>query len=362
MLTLLATLPLVLGLAAAGYLLIVYPSRPHVGSGHLVHFELPPDASPELLARRLEDAGLVDRSRLFAIYLRLVTRGKELREGELAMRDNLSPAEVARRVLVHGAAPVVVTLPEGENRFDIARRLEAQGVCDADDFVEVTERRSFLDAHDLSADSAEGYLFPDTYTLRQEMSAATVAGRMIQTFRRRMLLLLEHHAAGMAQLSQQLGFDLQDVVTLASIVEEEAAASEERPVIAGVFLNRLRSDTFRPRHRLQADPTVSYGCLREPTRAASCAGFDGRHITRAMLSDGSNRYNTYRHPGLPPGPVTNPGLESLEAVLESAHHDYLYFVARGQGRHSFSADLTSHNARVEEYLELSHPAQTDAGR
>ncbi|NOY94609.1 MAG: endolytic transglycosylase MltG [Deltaproteobacteria bacterium] len=359
--SLLAALPVVLGLTAAAYLLMVYPSQAHPGRGRLVRVEIPPQASPSVIARRLGRAGLVERPRLFAAYLRLFAANQALREGSIAMRDNLDPGAVARRLLVRGVSQVIVTVPEGDNRYQIARRLEAQGVCDAAAFVAVTERRSFLDKRELSADTAEGYLFPDTYTLRRRMPAGAVAARMIQNFRRRMMPLLERHARGMAQLSEQLGFGIDDVVRLASIVEEEAAVDEERRLIAGVFLNRLRSDSFRPLHRLQADPTVSYGCVREPERAPSCADFDGRHITRAMLRDGANRYNSYRHGGLPPGPISNPGLASLEAVLDAAQHDYLYFVARGHGRHSFSATLAAHNARVGEYLERQRAAQRDAG-
>ena len=138
------------------------------------------------------------------------------------------------------------------------------------------------------------------------------------------------------------------MITLASIVEAEAAVAAELPVIAGVFLNRLRDPEFRPK-RLQADPTVSYGCRLQPS-LPSCAGFDGRRITRAMLAGADNPYNTYRHEGLPPGPVGNPGLAAVEAVLAPAEHDYLYFVARGGGRHAFSATLEEHNRAVERYL------------
>jgi UPF0755 protein len=116
---------------------------------------------------------------------------------------------------------------------------------------------------------------------------------------------------------------------------------EERPVIAGVFLNRLRDPKWKPR-RLQADPTVAYGCAVLPSMPA-CQGFDGRRITRAMLLDASNPYNTYRLDGLPPGPIANPGLSSLRAVLVPAHHEYYYFVAVGGGRHRFSRSLEEHH-------------------
>src|SRR5690606_9189799 len=141
-------------------------------------------------------------------------------------------------------------------------------------------------------------------------------------FHRRFASLAEARAEALGRLSSELGFARHQVVILASIVEKEAAVDDERALIAGVFLNRLRSSTFRPLHRLQADPTVSYGCLAMP-EVPSCAGFGGR-ISRAMLEDAQNAYNTYRHGGLPPGPIANPGLASLEAVLVPAEHDYLF--------------------------------------
>jgi UPF0755 protein len=159
--------------------------------------------------------------------------------------------------------------------------------------------------------------------------------------------LFSDHAAALAALTRELGLDAHDVVTLASIVEKEAGVAEERPIIAGVFLNRLKDPKFTPR-RLQADPTVIYGCRAQPS-LPSCNAFDPKRpkISRAMLADGDNRYNTYRIEGLPPGPISNPGRAALAAVLDATRHDYLYFVAKGGGRHAFSATLDAHNAAVQ---------------
>jgi UPF0755 protein len=143
------------------------------------------------------------------------------------------------------------------------------------------------------------------------------------------------------RLSRELGFGLREIVILASIVEKEAHVPEELPIIAGVFLNRLRDPHFRPK-RLQADPTVAYGCLLQPA-LPSCAGFDGKRVTRIMTADPQNPYNTYRIEGLPPAPIANPGISALKAVLHPSEHGYLYFVARGDGRHTFSANLDAHN-------------------
>ena len=153
--------------------------------------------------------------------------------------------------------------------------------------------------------------------------------------------------AALAALHVELGFRTHEVLTLASIVEKEARLSSEQPIIAGVFLNRLRDPSFRPK-RLQADPTVTYGCLIVPG-LPSCAGASaGQAPTRTMLVDPANPYNTYRHEGLPPGPIANPGLSAIEAVIQPAPHDYLYFVAQRGGAHTFSRNLQDHNVAVDQ--------------
>jgi UPF0755 protein len=146
-------------------------------------------------------------------------------------------------------------------------------------------------------------------------------------------------------LTQEFGFGLNEVLTLASMVEKETARPEERALIASVFFNRLRDPAFSPRRMLQSDPTAVYGCLVEPSAAPSCADFRGR-VTPAMLRDPLNRYNTYRHPGLPPGPIANPGERAIEAVLAPAQTDYLFFVRNGPGSHSFSRTFEEHSRGV----------------
>ena len=335
------------------WLLLVYPRATPAAvidpadDGDVV-IELDDATTAGSLADQLARAGIVDESWLFAAYLRIIGAEGRLREGPVALRIGMTPVEILRRI-AEGYGPVFVRVivPEGFSRFDIAARLEHYGICAGDAFVAATENAELLADHDIAAASAEGYLFPDTYELRVGMPPKMVLARMVQNFRRRVLPLLEQHADGMARLRAELGFGLFEALTLASIVEKEAAVADERSVVAGVFLNRLRSPTFRPK-RLQADPTVSYGCRQAPQVSAACRDFDGRTITRAMLADRQNPYNTYRHDGLPPGPIANPGLSAIGSVLAPAEHDYLYFVARGDGRHRFSVSLHEHNRAVAE--------------
>lgn len=337
-----------LGTFAVVALLVVYPRGLREGRGRTFVVTIPEDADARAVADLLDAHEVIDDPWVFAVYLRITGADDVLRRGEVLLGDRLRPDEVARRLRSdRDGVPVRVTVPEGYTRFDLARRLDAAGVCTEAAFLEAS-----AEAPDgLDAPSAEGYLFPDTYELRTQSDARAVVRRMVRNHHERTEELYDRHELAFERLREDLGMSAHDVVTLASVVEKEAAVADERAIIAGVFLNRLRSETFRPRRRLQADPTVSYGCLAERELAPSCARFDGRTITRAMLDDSANRYNSYRHEGLPPGPIANPGLASIVAVLDPTVHDYLYFVARGGRRHRFSATLERHNEGVDALRE-----------
>lgn len=334
-----------LTIGSVGWLAIVYPKRPGGGRGREVRVEVAPDMDLSLLSARLHDEGAIADPWLFSLYARLLGADEHLRDGEVLVTDDMSPRDVLQRIARgYGEATVRVVIPEGFHRFAIAARLERWDVCDADDFLAATEDRGLLDELGIPGPSAEGYLYPDTYRLSPDLGGEGVVRRMVANFHRRVGPVFDEHRASLEDLHDTLSWRPHEVLVLASIVEKEAAVAEERPVIARVFLNRLRDPSFTPK-RLQADPTVSYGCLAARDAAPSCAGF-GRAITRAMLQDPENVYNTYRHEGLPPGPICNPGIESIRAVLDHDANDYLYFVARGHGRHTFSATLEEHNAAV----------------
>jgi UPF0755 protein len=171
-----------------------------------------------------------------------------------------------------------------------------------------------------------------------------VVRRLVAESDKRWAALLAAHEDGFASLRASLGFGRREVLTLASIVEKEAVVDEERPVIASVFLNRLLDPAFKS-HRLQSDPTAMYGCVAAPDEAPSCAGYSGK-ATPAINNDPKNRYSTYTHSKLPPGPIANPGAKSIEAVLAPAATRFLFFVAAGRGRHTFSETLDAHNEAV----------------
>lgn len=339
-------------LGAVGWLLVVYPKGAGPGRGREVRVEIARGMDVGEVAERLGRAGALRRPRVWAAYARFLGAQGQWRSGAVLLRDDMTPRDVLQRVATGFGNPSVrVTIPEGFHRFDAGARLERWGICSQEDFLRASTDRELLDELGLEAASAEGYLFPDTYVLEQDTSARDVVRTMVTNWQRRAGALFDEHPERLASLADELSWTRHEVVLMASIVEKEAARSEERPIIARVFMNRLAFPAFRPK-RLQADPAVSYGCIAEPERAPSCAGFDGRSITGAMLADRANRYNTYRHEGLPPGPICNPGVAALRAVLLADRHDYLYFVARGGRSHAFSATLEEHNAAVARYRAL----------
>ena len=342
--TLIAVLAL---LSLLGWLFVVYPdsSGPHEGAEEVV-LEVVEGTTLRALAEELEVAQVIGSARVWSLYMRMRGLDRHLRQGKIRFRTPMTPEEVARYATTRlGKIQIRILIPEGFSRFEIAERLEEYGVCSSEGFLEATKDNSLLASYGVEANDAEGYLFPDTYEFDDRTKPRRVVERMLANWTRRYEELEEQYAKELAALG---GWTTHDLITLASIVEKEAAVPSERARIAGVFWNRLNSKRFLPRRRLQADPTVQYGCLAEPEAAQSCADFDGR-ITRAMLDDSDNPYNTYRHSGLPPGPISNPGKATLAAVIKPEKHDYFYFVARGRGRHHFSKTLRQHNIAVRRY-------------
>jgi UPF0755 protein len=332
---------------AGAYLLLVlgYGGLRGPGPGREVDLDWPAGLHPEEAGERLAAAGLIKSPGLFALYLRATGGGSDLRSGRHLLTDDLSPGAIVRRMQRQAVQErAKVTVVEGQNRFDVAKRLQAARICSARAFLDATIDPSLLSSLHVSADSAEGFLFPARYEFALDSDPDAVVTRMTNEFDKRYERLARDNPAG-ADAALRRGWGTREVVTLASIVEKEAMADEERPIIASVFLNRLTSATFTPK-RLQSDPTSGYGCSSMPEKIASCRSWNGHTITPEMNADESNPYSTYRHEGLPPGPIANPGEKSLQAVLVPADTRYFYFVARGEGRHTFSETYAQHNDAI----------------
>jgi UPF0755 protein len=255
-------------IAALTWLFLVYPADVR-GTGRGAQeltLVVEGDDGIDEVAAGLEHLGAIDDARLFALYARLLGADERLRRGPVRLRADMSIRTLLARV-AEGLGPtqIAVLVPEGFDRFEIAARLARWDVCDEAAFLEATEDRALLDELEITGPSAEGYLLPDTYTFATGSDPRDVVRRFVRAYRAATDDLFEGSGETRARL-ERLHLGPHEVLVLASIVEQEAVAREEQPVIAGVFVNRLESETFLPRHRLQADPTISYGCKVEPTR------------------------------------------------------------------------------------------------
>ncbi|NUP10332.1 MAG: endolytic transglycosylase MltG [Polyangiaceae bacterium] len=330
--------------------LTVFSARKGPGEATGVVVDIPKGATKDEVARILADEGLVSNPSLMRLYWSLSAHGDPI-AGEHVLLGGSTPDELALS-LTHASSrkKVKVVIPEGFNRFAIAERLERLGVSSRRSFLGASSDPLLLEALEVPAPagrgpaSAEGFLFPATYELQVDSPAADIVERLVRESNTRWKRLADEHKEAIASLAERFGWSRAEIVTLASMVEKEAAVDDERPTIAGVFLNRLAFDDFKPK-LLQSDPTSGYGCLAAPDEAPSCVDYAGK-ITPAINRDKLNRYSTYSNEGLPPGPIANPGERSLLAVLDPSVSRFLYFVAVGGGRHKFSETLEDHNRAI----------------
>ncbi len=319
----------VLAAGAGGWLLLM-PAGPEKET----FVEIAPGSTSAQIASELEKAGVI-RSRYGFDLVRVWKRGR-LKAGEYRFDHAAPVTEVYGRIARGDVFTVAVTIPEGATRFDAAARVEQAGLGTRADFLAATVSQAGLVADlDLQAKSLEGYLFPDTYRFPRKATAAQMVGAMVKRFRVEAGLIgLTNAGAG----NGTGGRSVHDVVTLASLVERETAVGTERPLVASVLANRLAKGM-----PLMTDPAVIYGLEVEGRWRGAIYASDLTHDTP---------YNTYRHSGLPPGPIANPGLPSLKAAMRPAVTDYLYFVAAGsdaQGKSRFAATLEEHNRNVASY-------------
>jgi UPF0755 protein len=280
------------------------------------------------VARDLVAQGILRHPRLFVIWAHLTGQDRSVHWGEFRLTEPLSPRELLARLTGPADALHTVTIPEGTTVQRVVALLAGAGLGSEETFRGLLADPHFLAAEGLPPTGAEGYLFPDTYAF----PLGTQPERVLHTLVRR---FHEVFTPDLVARAVQVGLDPQQAVILASLIEEETGRPEERPLVAAVFLNRLKRGM-----PLQADPTVLYD---RP---------DGsRHITRADLAR-PTPHNTYTMQGLPPTPIANPGRAALEAAVDPAPVPYLYFVARGDGSHEFNVDLARHTEAVARYRRV----------
>ena len=327
--------------------LLIWSVLPGPGTGRQLEWRVIEGESASAAAERLVDAGLIRNHTISAIYLGVIGTVVQLEPGPHWVNDRLSPRDLLQLLSRLPSRPTAqVAFPEGWNVFQMAERLEKAGVTSSSRFLDVLSDPNVLDDAGISNSTAEGYLFPATYDFHLNTDAADVFRKMRGTNLARFERLAQRHPDGVRRLADGLGWGQKEILTLASIVEKETGIADERPVVASVFLNRLTLPGFRPR-RLQSDPTTAYGCRMSGESLESCRDFDGK-VTPAMNRDSANPYSTYVRDGLPPGPISNPGDAAIEAVLDPAETEYLYFVASGDGGHHFSKTFAEHKKAIRE--------------
>ncbi len=343
-------LAILLPLGVAVLSLVVWSHLPGPGSNAYVSLVVASAEPTPSIGHQLCDAGLVKQPFLFDMYLRLTGRSNRWTSGPHLLKGSMTPRDLAGCITRDSNRPKVqLTIPEGFDHFRIARRLEALGVCGAEDFLTVAKAPDFLKELGIQGKTVEGYLFPLTYTIAIDSEPRALIATWVAETRRRIEKLNQLNNQGLTRLLNQRAWGEYELLTLASVIEKETNHDDERPIIAGIFFNRLDSPDFRPRRMLQSDPTALYGCLVMPSQIPTCNGYGGK-LNPAMLRDAQNPYNTYRHPGLPPGPIGNPGESSIAAVLTPTQTDYLFFVAKN-GRHVFSRSLGEHESAIHESSE-----------
>jgi len=334
---------------AALLTLVVWSRLPGPGSVSHVSIDLRADVE-QSIGHQLSQAGLVRQPLLFDSYLHVLGRWGRWNSGVHFLSANMTPSVLADCLARAPTRPKVqLTIPEGFDLFRIARRLEVAGVCASEDFLGASTSKEVLSELSVHGPSVEGYLFPLTYTFAVDSDPRTIISNCVAETRRRIEKLNQAEKQALTRLSAQRGWGEFELLTLASIIEKETPHDDERPIIAGIFFNRLDDPDFHPRRMLQSDPTALYGCQVLRGQIPSCEGSGGK-VSPAMLRDTQNPYNTYRHAGLPPGPIANPGEASIAAVLTPTQSDYLFFVAKN-GRHVFSRSLAQHEAAIRDSSE-----------
>jgi UPF0755 protein len=305
------------------------PFKGYSGEEQFVIIE--PGTGTAAIGRRLVDAGIVRDVLAFRAALWWTGRARDLQAGEYRFDRPIAAVDVVDRLARGDVYTRRLTFPEGLTIREMAEIFETRGFGSRAAFIDAAANAALIKDLDADARDLEGYLFPETYALPRETPAAKVIAMMVDRFRATYIDDWRRRAGEQNLTTRQ-------VVTLASLVEKETAQAQERPMVAAVYRNRLKIGMA-----LQADPTVVYAMQK--------AGTYNGNIRRDDLALDSP-YNTYRHPGLPPGPIASPGAASLEAVVKPAAVSYLYFVSRNDGSHVFADSLAEHNRNVREYQVL----------
>ena len=307
-------------------------SRPASEKNQTMIFEIQPGMTLKQVALELSRQGLIRSPSAFQAITYIQAKQKRVMVGEFSLSPSMPPSKILLQITSGKTILHPVTIPEGYRITEIATLLHSEGLADKEFFIRQTRDKSLIRPLGIPADSLEGYLFPETYHFSKFTPEKKIVQKMVDTFREQVLIPQLLMSAKKSSLSWH------EIITLASLIEKETGLDSERKIISSVFHNRLRKNM-----RLQTDPTVIYAMEK----------FDGNIRKRDLKID--SPYNTYRHKGLPPGPIANPGLKSIVAAISPIESDHLYFVSRQDGSHHFSSTLIEHNRAVQKYqLRKAH--------
>ncbi|MCD6586462.1 MAG: endolytic transglycosylase MltG [Desulfobacteraceae bacterium] len=288
-------------------------------------FKISPGQSFTKITDNLFSQNLISSKIKFKLITRIRKSDRRLIAGEYELSTAMPPLAIIKQLTDGSVRLHRLSIPEGFNISQIAENVAAAGFCNKQSFISAARDEEFVRKINLSASTLEGFLFPDTYYFSNDVSPQQIIGAMVARFHQAFLPEWKIRA-------KEMGFSVNEVITLASIIEKETGVASERPIISSVFHNRLKR-----KMRLATDPTVIYGIKN----------FNG-NITKKDLKT-YTPYNTYMIAGLPPGPIANPGSESIKAALYPAETKYLYFVAKRDKTHYFSSTLAEHNRAVRKY-------------
>jgi len=293
-----------------------------------VFFEVEKGKSPKNISQDLKEAGIIRKKWPFLLAYKLIYSHKSLKAGEYEFLLPVSSKDILRTITEGRVYLHAITIPEGLTRAEIALHLESLNFVDVQEFLEVSLETEEISTWDKDASSLEGYLHPETYHFPKGTPVNKIVEAMVSQFKK-------SFTEAMHRRVRELGMSIREVVILASMVEKETSIPEERRLVSAVFHNRLKLAM-----KLDCDPTIIYALKLE-------GRFTGRLRTKDLKYD--TPYNTYLYPGLPPGPICNPGQKAIEAALYPAEEGYLYFVSKNDRSHHFSKTLKEHLRAVRKY-------------
>ena len=301
-------------------------TRPASQDSRSVTFEVQPGMTLKQVTLELFNQRLILSPSAFQAIAYIQDKEKQIMVGEFSLSPSMLPTEIILRLTSGKTILYPLTIPEGYRITEIASLLDTQGLASSEVFILQTQDKDLIKSMDIPTDSLEGYLFPETYYLSKLTPEKKIVQKMVNTFKEKVL------KSQLLKSTKESPLSLHEIITLASLIEKETGLDSERKLISSVFHNRLRKNM-----RLQTDPTVIYAIEK----------FDGNIRKRDLKID--SPYNTYKYKGLPPGPISSPGIKSIEAAIFPIKSNHLYFVSRQDGSHHFSSTLVEHNQAVKKY-------------